>query len=123
MDKRLEHDLVLKPLQNIPDSYSFHVFKPRTLHCFWLPSPVLSVSVFGQPGYSVFWPRKTADLDLDLQDTEELQPRKGAPPMWVSEPGMIKFAKELQHRKALSPMWVTESEMVKFVKELQLLKA
>ena len=34
--------------------------------------------------------------------------------MWVTEFGMVKFAKELQLAKAPSPMWVTEFGMVSF---------
>ena len=40
--------------------------------------------------------------------------------MWVTEFGMVKFAKELQPKKAPSPMWVTEFGMVKLTKELHL---
>ena len=39
--------------------------------------------------------------------------------MWVTESGMVKFAKELQRAMASFPMWATESGMVKFAKELQ----
>ena len=36
---------------------------------------------------------------------------------------MVTFAKELQYRKAAFPMWVTESGMVRFVKAEQVAKA
>ena len=36
--------------------------------------------------------------------------------MWVTESGMVTFAKELQDWKAQTPMWVTESGMVKSTK-------
>ena len=39
--------------------------------------------------------------------------------MWVTEFGMVKFAKEVQWAKGLSPMCVTEFGIVKFAKELQ----
>ena len=55
--------------------------------------------------------------------TEELQPRKAKPPMWVTESGMVKFSKELQPLQAPSAMWVTEFGMVKLAKELQKAKA
>ena len=38
--------------------------------------------------------------------------------MCVSELRMVKLANELQPKKAPSPMWVTEFGMVKFAKEL-----
>ena len=43
--------------------------------------------------------------------------------MWVTEFGMVKFAKEVQLAKAPSPMWVTEFGMVKLTKEPQNAKA
>ena len=39
--------------------------------------------------------------------------------MWVTEFGIVKFAKELQPRKIPTPMCVTEFGIVKFAKELQ----
>ena len=42
--------------------------------------------------------------------------------MWITEFGMVKFAKQLQYAKAPSAMRVTESEMVKLTKERQPLK-
>ena len=39
--------------------------------------------------------------------------------MWVTELGIVKFAKDRQSRKASYATLVTESGIVKFAKELQ----
>ena len=39
--------------------------------------------------------------------------------MWVTESGMVKFAKELHSLKEHRSIWVTEFGMVKLTNELQ----